>query len=119
MFSRPSVRGLAGLTALLVVALSDGRPVRAADPSEDTLRTLYRIALSAEMCGFPIAARQADALGVAMNRAIADMGLDDDAVEGLYQRIDREFEAEGWDKICAENGTWARGYRSLLAATTR
>jgi hypothetical protein len=112
------VRGLAGLACLSIVALAP-RPSLAADGSEDTLRTLYRVALSAEMCGFPIAAKQADALGKALNRAIADLGLDDDGVEALYQKIDGEFEAEGWEAICAENGDWARGYRRLLAAVAR
>jgi hypothetical protein len=115
MFSHPVVRGLLGLACFALVTV---RPavVGAGDSAEDNLRTLYRIALSAEMCGFPIAAREADALGKAMNREIADLGLDDDGVDALYRRIDGEFEAEGWDGICAENGDWARGYRRRLAA---
>jgi hypothetical protein len=118
MFSPSFVRGLAGLACLSIVALGS-RPALAADGAEDTLRTLYRVALSAEMCGFPIGAKQADALGKAMNRTIADLGLDDDGVEALYRTIDGEFEAEGWETICAEDGDWARGYRRLLAAVTR
>lgn len=103
--------------ALLVGA---GTPAaRADDGPADTLKTLYRIALSAEMCGFAMAPRQADALGKSMNRALAESGLDADGADRLYRDVDTALEEEGWDKVCASNGQWARDYRALLAANTR
>jgi hypothetical protein len=112
-------RGLFGLAALAAASLTDTRPAVAAGGAEETLRTLYRIAISAEMCGFPIAPRQADALGKAMNRAITETGLDEDGSDEFYRSVDAALEAEGWDKVCAENGDWARNYRALLAANTK
>ena len=111
-------RGLFGLAALAVVSLASV-PASAADGPEETLRTLYRIALSADMCGFPMAQRQADALGKAMNRALTESGLDEDKAEELYRSVDSGLETEGWDKVCAQNGDWARSYRALLAANTK
>lgn len=112
-------RGLLGLAALAAVSLSDARPARAGDGPQETVRTLYRIALSAEMCGFQLGERQADALGKALNRALGETGLDEDGIDGLYKSIDADLEAEGWDRICAQNGDWARSYRAVLAANTR
>jgi hypothetical protein len=111
-------RGLFGLAALAAVSLV-GTPSAQAEGAEDTLRTLYRIAISAEMCGFPIANRQAEALGNAMNRSLAETGLDEDGADKLYREVDAGLESEGWDKVCAQNGDWARNYRALLAANTK
>ena len=111
-------RGLLGLSALAAVSLVTPSAL-AGEGTEDTLRTLYRIALTADMCGFPIAQRQADTLGKALNRALAESGLDDAAAEEIYQKVDSGLEAEGWDKVCAQNGDWARSYRALLAANTK
>lgn len=116
---RPS-RGLfrVALVAAAVLAGSIGR-APAAEGAEETLKTLYRIALSAEMCGFPIAPRQSEALGKSMNRALTESGLDPDAADELYRDVDASLEAEGWDKVCAAGGDWARNYRALLAANTK
>ncbi|NLH81079.1 MAG: hypothetical protein GX458_09605 [Phyllobacteriaceae bacterium] len=99
--------------ALLAAASSVAGAV---DGPTETLKTLYRVALSADMCGFPIAQRQSEALGRAMNRALSESGLDPDAADRLYLDVDEALEAEGWDKICAANGEWARSWNALLAA---
>ncbi len=106
-----------GLGAVLLVAVAQAP--RAAEGSSETLKTLYRIALSAEMCGFPIGQRQSEALGRAMNRALAESGLDGEAADRLYLDVDSALEAEGWDKVCAADGDWAHGWRALLAANTK
>lgn len=108
-------RGVAALAYLVVVSLAS-RPALATEGAEETLRTLYRIALSAEMCGFQLAPRQADALGKAMNRALSETGLEGDAADQIYRDVDTALETEGWDKVCQENGAWARSYRALVAA---
>ncbi len=92
---------------------------RAGEGSVEALKTLYRIALSAEMCGFPIAPRQSEAIGRAMNRALAESGLDAEASDKLYLDVDATLEAEGWDKICAADGDFAHGWRALVAANTK
>lgn len=105
-----------GLGAALLVSAG---VARADDGAADALKTLYRIALSAEMCGFPIAPRQSEALGRAMNRAMSESGLDADGADRLYLDVDAALETEGWDKICASDGDWAHGFRALLAANTK
>lgn len=112
-------RGLFGLAVAACLTVPSARPATAGEGPEDTLRTLYRIAMSAEMCGFPLATRQAEVLGKAMDHALAETGLDEDGAEKLYREIDAGLEGEGWDKICAQNGDWARNYRALLAANTK
>ena len=106
-----------GLVAVAVIALL-ATPVAAAEDARDTLRTLYRIALSADMCGFPMQKRQAEVLGKAIDKALSESGLDEDKAEELYRSIDTGLEAEGWEKVCAQKGDWARDYRAILAART-
>lgn len=105
----------------LGVALLAASPsvVGAAEGPTETLKMLYRVALSAEMCGFPIAQRQSEALGRAMNRAMSESGLEPDAADRLYLDVDEALEAEGWDKVCAANGEWARSWHALLAANAK
>lgn len=107
---------LAAATALFAAAAV--APAAAEGPTE-TLKTLYRIALSAEMCGFPIAPRQSEALGRSMNRALAESGLDEAAADQLYLDVDSALEAEGWTKVCAADGDGAHGWRAALAANAR
>lgn len=110
-------RGLAAAAVIAVLVASAPAAVAAEGP-EETLRTLYRIALSADMCGFPMQKRQAEVLGKAMDKALADSGLDEDKAEALYRAVDTGLEAEGWEKVCAQKGDWARDYRAILAART-
>lgn len=102
-----------------VVLLAASAPTRAGEAPIEALKTLYRIALSAEMCGFPIGLRQSEAIGRAMNRALAESGLDAEASDRLYLDVDAALEAEGWEKICAADGEWAHGWRALVAANTK
>ncbi|MDK9696066.1 MAG: hypothetical protein OEL76_06735 [Siculibacillus sp.] len=107
-----------GFMAAAVVSFL-AAPGLAGEGPEDALRTLYRIALSADMCGFPMQKRQADVLGKAMDKALVESGLDEDKAEALYRSVDTGLEAEGWDKVCAQKGEWARDYRAILAARTQ
>ncbi|WP_333825393.1 hypothetical protein [Pinisolibacter sp.] len=104
--------------AVAAVTSSLAAPAVAAEDAETSLRTLYRIALSADMCGFPMQKRQAEVLGKAIDKALAESGLDEDKAEALYNTVDTGLEAEGWDKVCAQKGDWARDYRAVLAAKT-
>ncbi len=107
------------LVGALVAAFVGGTVGRAGaeEGGEETLKTLYRIAISAEMCGFPMGQREATNLGKAMNRALAETNLSPDAADALYRDVDAALEAEGFEKICAGDG--ARNYRALLAANIR
>jgi hypothetical protein len=102
--------------AALAAVLFHAAPAVAGGEAEATLRTLYRIALSADMCGFAMAPRQAEVLGKAIDEALAASGLDEAAAEALYTTVDTGLESEGHDKVCAQKGDWARDTRALLAA---
>ena len=119
MPARRNARGLVGLAALAALLLSAPPTAVAGDGAEETLRNLYRIAISAEMCEFALSPRQSDALGRAMDRSLAESGLDEDAADALYRGVDAALNAEGWDKVCAQNGDWARTYRALVAANVK
>jgi hypothetical protein len=101
------------LPACLLVWLLAG--TAAAQPATDPeLTELYRLALSAEMCGFPVSPKQATAIGKAMDKRIAALKLSDDDSDKVYQQIETAMEAEGWDGLCAKGGAWEKTYREAL-----
>lgn len=112
---RPSAF-LAAVAVSAVLGLAGTLPARANDPAEESLKSLYRIALSAEMCDFALPSREAEAVGRAMNNAIAKLSLDEDKAEAFYLKVEAEMQAEGWDKLCAKGGQWAATYRELISS---
>jgi hypothetical protein len=89
-----------------------------AAPIED-LRQLYRLALSAEACGFDITPRQSDAMGKAMDQAIEAAGLNDERSEKLMGEVEQELDAKGWEKLCADNGEWAKTFAAEMVKFTK
>lgn len=96
------------LFAVLIAA------VQAAAAPIDDLKQLYRLALSAEACGFDITPRQSDAMGKAMDQAIEAAGLNDEKSEKLMSDIEHELDAKGWEKLCADNGDWAKTFAAEM-----
>lgn len=107
---------LATAAAICATAVFATVPARASDPAEESLKSLYRIALSAEVCEFVLPTREANAVGKAMNQIIATLSLDEDKAEAFYLKVEAEMQAEGWDKLCAKNGQWAQTYRQLISS---
>lgn len=100
--------------AILAALLALPVPTAVAQETDPELTRLYRLALSAEMCGFPVSEKQAEAIGKAMDRRIGDLKLTDEAADALYQKIEADMEAENWDALCAKGGTWAKAYAAEL-----
>ncbi len=93
--------------AALALALVE--PAAAADP-DPVLTALYRLALSAEVCGFPVSTKQADAIGKKMDERLAALKLSDEEADTVSEQIEAGMAAEGWDKLCAKDGAWAKTY---------
>lgn len=100
--------------AILLALLALPAAPAVAEATDPELTRLYRLALSAEMCGFPVSDKQAEAIGKAMDRRIADLKLSDEAADALYQKIEADMEAENWDALCAKGGPWAKAYAAEL-----
>lgn len=98
---------IAGLVVIATLTPASANPL-------EELRQLYRLALSAEACGFDVTPRQSDAMGKAMDRALSAAGLNDTASEKLMGDIETELDAKGWDKLCAETGEWAKTFASEM-----
>ncbi|MEJ1157108.1 hypothetical protein [Prosthecomicrobium sp. N25] len=97
--------------ALLLIALAATLPARADAPDAELAR-LYRLALSAEMCGFAVTPKQAEAIGKAMDKRIAALKLSDEAADKLYQEIEAGMDGEGWDGLCTKGGAWEKTYQA-------
>lgn len=103
------------LIPILALAAVLSGPVRAQGTEPDPeLARLYRLALSAEMCGFPMSKGQAAAVGKAMDKRVAALKLSDDAADAAFQAIEAAIEAEGWDGLCAKGGAWEKTYQAEL-----
>ncbi len=115
----PSVARARVLTACLLaaalVATGVGAASAARDPAaRDALKRLYRLALSADLCGFPVTDAQSSALGKEMDKFVHVLDLDEDASDELYQKVEAEMEKEGLAQICREDGAWAKTYRQEM-----
>jgi hypothetical protein len=104
---------LIALAAISAIAAIAG-PVRATEANDPELTLLYRLALSAEMCGFTVSPKQAEAIGKEMDRHIRRLNLSDDDADALYKTIEAGMAAEDWDKLCAKTGAWAKTYAEQL-----
>ena len=82
---RPLRRAVpAVLVALAAIAAIAG-PARAAEANDPDLTMLYRLALSAEMCGFTVSPKQAEGIGQDMDRHIRPLNRSDADSDALYK----------------------------------
>ncbi|MBT9292088.1 hypothetical protein [Prosthecodimorpha staleyi] len=113
--SSPARRPLRRTLAAVLIALAAASgPARAAEVNDPELTLLYRLALSAEMCGFTVSPKQAEAIGKEMDRHIRRLNLSDDDADALYKKIEADMAAEDWDRICAKTGAWAKTYAEQI-----
>ena len=94
----------------------------AASPTEnkagkDELVTLYLLSVAADRCGFPISARQADAIERETKALVEKMKLRPRETNALYSEADVKFERQG-PKACDRNGSFAKGFRQTLQRLT-
>jgi hypothetical protein len=107
MAFRLRLAGFALAVAVSVATASGATPV-------DDLKQLYRLALSAEACGFDVTPRQSDVMGKAMDAAIEAAGLNDEKSEKLMSEIELELVAKGWEMLCADSGEWAKTFATEM-----
>lgn len=111
---RPLRRAVAAVLVALAAIAAIAGPARAAEANDPDLTLLYRLALSAEMCGFTVSPKQAEGIGKDMDRHIRRLNLSDDDADALYKKIEADMAAEDWDKLCAKSGAWAKTYAEQI-----
>jgi hypothetical protein len=111
------------LAASLAVGVALAAPVAPAAPSDpqsrEALRLLYRVALSAEVCGFAVTDAEADKIAAGMDTMMRRLELSDENADEFYFRIEADMEREGWERLCAPDGEWARTFKAALAQYAR
>lgn len=108
-FARIALAAL-GLAATLGVAPAGA----ATGEPKDKLSLLYRVALSAEVCGFPVSNRQSERIGREMDAALAKLNLSDEESDALYSGVETAMEREGWDSLCANDSAWSKEFRQVV-----
>ncbi len=109
------VRGLA-----FIAVLSAASAATAAPPDKngkDGLLTLYLLSVAADRCGFPMSARQADAIDREAKALVEKMKLGARENDAIYSEADMTFERQG-PKACDRNGDFAKGFRQVLQRVT-
>lgn len=102
----------AGALAAGLVTAGTGPASAARDPAaREALKRLYRLALSADLCGFPVTDAQSSALGREMDKYVHALDLGEDASDELYQKVEAEMQKEGLAQLCRADGAWAKTYR--------
>jgi hypothetical protein len=101
------------LFAAAVLASAAGASPADSKPGRDDLVTLYLLSVAADRCGFPLTARQADALD-RETRALAEkLKLRPRENDALYSEADVTFERQG-RAACDRSGQFAKGFRQTL-----
>lgn len=104
--------GLAATIGVAPVGAATGEP-------KDTLSLLYRVALSAEICGFPVSEKQSERIGHQMDAFLAKLNLSDEESDALYTGVEAAMEREGWDQICSKDSAWAKEFKQALQVYTK
>ena len=109
------VRGLVLVALTTVPAAASAAPPDKAD--KDGLLTLYLLSVAADRCGFPMSAKQADALDREAKALVEKMRIGARENDAIYSEADLTFERQG-PKACDRNGAFAKGFRQTLQKAT-
>jgi hypothetical protein len=116
--ARPRVRSrgrpVARLALALALALAAGR-AGAADQRQE-LAALYRLAVSNDLCEFPLTDAQAEALAHRTEELETALKLDEDATQALYEQVETELTAKVDSGLCKAGGAWAADYARQVEA---
>lgn len=114
--ARRRLRVLSGVAAALGLALAfAGSPASAADARSE-LADLYRLAVSNDLCDFPLSDAQAEALTRRTEELETSLNLDEDATQALYEQVETELTAKVAGGLCKADGEWAKDYARQLEA---
>jgi hypothetical protein len=84
---------------------------------KDELLTLYLLSVAADRCGFPMTAKQADAIDREVKALVERMKLGARENDAVYSEADIAFEKQG-SAACDRNGNFAKGFRQTLQSLT-
>ena len=108
--------------SLVLVAAACAVSAAAASPAEnragkDELLTLYLLSVAADLCGFPMTAKQADVIDREVKALVEKMKLGARENDAVYSEADVAFEKQG-AAACDRNGNFAKGFRQTLQGLT-
>lgn len=110
------VRCLMAGAAVIAVSATAASPTEN-QVGKDELVTLYLLSVAADRCGFPISAKQADAIERETKALVEKMKLRPRETDALYSEADVKFEQQG-SKACDRNSGFAKGFRQTLQRLT-
>ena len=84
---------------------------------KDNLLTLYLLSVAADRCGFPMTARQADAVDRVTKSLAESLKLGTRQVTALYSEADIAFEKQG-PTACDRSGSFAKMFKETLQKLT-
>jgi len=111
------VRCIAIGAAVMVLSSAAAAPAATDKQGKEELVTLYLVSFAADRCGFPMTARQADAVDREAKALAKRMNLSEDQTDMLYSDADVAFEKQG-PKACDRNGSFAKTYKEILQKLT-
>ncbi|GEM_PF-1590864 len=111
------VRCIALCAAIAAAPSAIAAPVEPGKGGKDDLVALYLLSVAADRCGFPMTAKQADAVDRAAGALTESLKLGGSQANALYSEADIEFEKQG-PKVCDRNGSFAKTFKETLQKMT-
>jgi hypothetical protein len=105
---------VAALTAISAAAASS---VENKKGDRGELLTLYLLSVAADRCGFPMSAKQADAIDREAKALVEKLKLRPRENDAVYSEADVTFERQG-PTACDRNGDFAKSFRQALQRVT-
>jgi hypothetical protein len=84
---------------------------------KDNLVALYLLSVAADRCGFPMTARQADAVDRVAKSLTESLKLGTRQANALYSEADIAFEKQG-PTVCDRSGSFAKMFKETLQKLT-
>jgi hypothetical protein len=110
------VRSLALVAAVAATSAATASPAEN-KAGKDELLTLYLLSVAADRCGFPMTAKQADAIDREAKTLVEKLKLRPRENDAVYSEADVTFERQG-PAACDRNGNFAKGFQQTLQRVT-
>jgi hypothetical protein len=100
-----------------VLSSAVAAPAAGDKQGKENIINLYLVTVAADRCGFPMTAKQADAVDREVKTLAQRMNLSEDQNDALYSEADVAFEKQG-PKVCDREGSFAKMYKDTLQKLT-